>query len=427
MSGLRVVTVGAPDAAQRLRREPGVELVRAEDPLDAVAELAQPIDADSPARTVAVVGPLPPGEETEFARACRAASPGVVLLTTGETPGCCDGVWSGDAGAIARLFEDRAEAAEPIEPSSAPPTETAASGTDAPPRDETGTATAETDAEHTLLEAMLRGKAPREAVLEAVSARLGVPVCLREEPGEGVEVARHGVRHGWLVAPGADEALVRAEAGKLACWLALEEQIAQLRQAAFVDDLTGAWNRGFFRRYLPRALDAARAGRRDLTLMIYDIDDFKHYNDEFGHGAGDEILTETVRLLRSVVRPTDRVCRIGGDEFAVIFDDPRGARGSSGKHPRSLAAIARRFQQQICRHRFPALAEEAVGTLTISGGMATFPWDGSDPESLIRSADELLLESKRRGKNVITLGRGTDRVCGEPGAGRSEPGGGEPE
>jgi len=200
--------------------------------------------------------------------------------------------------------------------------------------------------------------------------------------------------------------------------LALEEQLVQLREPAFVDDLTGAWNRGFFRRRLPRVLESARAGRRDLTLMLYDIDDFKQYNDEFGHGAGDEILRETVKLLRSVIRPTDLVCRIGGDEFAVIFDDPRSStsgtrdvRRPGGHHPRTIAEIAQRFQRQVCEHRFPALTGGARRTLTISGGMATFPWDAGNAEELLESADRLLLESKRRGKNAMTLGPGADRAC----------------
>jgi diguanylate cyclase (GGDEF)-like protein len=140
--------------------------------------------------------------------------------------------------------------------------------------------------------------------------------------------------------------------------------------------------------------------------MVFDIDNFKTFNDCFGHSAGDEILVEIVRLMNSVIRPTDRVCRIGGDEFAVIFHEPDGPRQEGSKHPTDVYQIAHRFQDQVSRHRFPRLADRSAGSLTISGGLATFPWDGSTVEQLLTRADELSMQGKRQGKNVITLGPG---------------------
>jgi diguanylate cyclase (GGDEF)-like protein len=145
--------------------------------------------------------------------------------------------------------------------------------------------------------------------------------------------------------------------------------------------------------------------------MVFDIDNFKTYNDRFGHEAGDEILCETVRLLTSVIRKGDRVCRIGGDEFAIIFADPEGPRSAGSAHPESIETIARRFQDQVCKMRFPKLGVEAPGTLSISGGLATYPWDGADATALLRKADQLALESKRAGKNALTFGPGAQREC----------------
>jgi diguanylate cyclase (GGDEF)-like protein len=141
-----------------------------------------------------------------------------------------------------------------------------------------------------------------------------------------------------------------------------------------------------------------------LTVLVFDIDNFKYFNDEYGHAAGDDILRETVKLLHSMVRPSDRVCRIGGDEFAVIFDDPRGPRTATSRPPSSVHQIARRFQQAIAEHRFPKLGREAPGRLTISGGLAAYPADGQDVKSLLARADQLALLSKRSGKNCISLG-----------------------
>ncbi|MBY0309263.1 MAG: GGDEF domain-containing protein, partial [Phycisphaerales bacterium] len=120
--------------------------------------------------------------------------------------------------------------------------------------------------------------------------------------------------------------------------------------------------------------------------------------------AGDLMLNETVRLLRSSVRSHDRVCRIGGDEFAVVFFEPEGPRAPGSKHPGTAQEAAARFRAAIEAHRFPRLAEQAVGRLTISGGLATFPWDGLTAEALLAKADGALLEAKRQGKNSIVIG-----------------------
>ena len=82
------------------------------------------------------------------------------------------------------------------------------------------------------------------------------------------------------------------------------------------DDQTGDYeeqDRRYFERYLSATFDRARLSRLPVTVMVFDIDHFKVYNDRFGHAAGDEILREAVALLRSCIRPTDRVCRIGAN------------------------------------------------------------------------------------------------------------------
>ncbi len=148
-----------------------------------------------------------------------------------------------------------------------------------------------------------------------------------------------------------------------------------------------------------------------MTLLVFDIDDFKIYNDRYGHAAGDEILRETARLMQSFVREHDVVARIGGDEFAVIFWDAGERRRPNSAHPQSVRHAAERFQKAIYNHSFPKLAHEAPGTLTISGGLASFPWDGRSPEELLERADAMAMKSKRQGKNAITFGPGAQRAC----------------
>lgn len=259
---------------------------------------------------------------------------------------------------------------------------------------------------------MLRGADVLDTALLMMRERLGVSrVELRPLGYGGVEVRWREQVFGELHAPGADPVLLSEQAGWLAGWLRLSRQQHELREAAFTDSLTGAYNRRYFDRFLPAAIESARKNRRAVTLLVFDVDEFKTYNDRYGHSAGDEILIEMVRLMRSVIRPEDKVCRIGGDEFAVIFHEPEGPRQPGSRPPETVFDISRRFQQQIAAHRFPKLAEEAPGRLTISGGLASYPWDGMTAEALLQQADALALKSKRSGKNAIALGPGAERVC----------------
>ena len=193
-------------------------------------------------------------------------------------------------------------------------------------------------------------------------------------------------------------------AGWLAKWIALTEMVNSLQHEANRDHLTGTWNRRSFEQYTAAAIAEARNLRQELTLFVFDIDGFKQFNDRFGHEAGDTILIALVRLLGSVIREGDRVARLGGDEFAVLFSDFSGPRTPGSRHPDSVEVLAHRFQNQINDLRFPELGLAAPGRLSISGGLATFPWDGDDTASLLRIADQRAIESKRRGKNCLTFG-----------------------
>ncbi|MCX5659853.1 MAG: diguanylate cyclase [Planctomycetota bacterium] len=201
-------------------------------------------------------------------------------------------------------------------------------------------------------------------------------------------------------------------------WVSLDQRLTQLRLAAFKDELTGAWNWRYFRQFLAAVLDRAVSERFCVTLLLFDIDDFKTYNDRYGHCAGDEILRETARLMQTVVRPHDVVARVGGDEFAVIFWDATEPRKPNSRHPQSVRRATRRFREAIAKHQFPKLRDAARGSLTISGGIAGFPWDGRTPDALIEIADARALESKRQGKNALTFGPGAE----EEGDGEEEAG-----
>jgi diguanylate cyclase (GGDEF)-like protein len=203
----------------------------------------------------------------------------------------------------------------------------------------------------------------------------------------------------------------------------LESRIRYLEKLATEDDLTGLKNRRYIREFTKQIIEYAREENGRVTLMLFDIDDFKKYNDLYGHTAGDKILQQAAHLMQRCCRAHDVVGRIGGDEFAVVFwDDPsilkavieqskkNERRSIDSDHPHEAMLIAKRFISELEKTPAPVgqrdetgLGPKGRGILTISGGLATFPRDSSTAQELFEQADKALLEAKRSGKNRIYL------------------------
>ena len=191
-----------------------------------------------------------------------------------------------------------------------------------------------------------------------------------------------------------------------------EMKIRELERLATTDELTGLKNRRYIWEFARQIIERARREEGRVTFLIFDIDDFKHYNDVYGHSAGDEILKQAAVVMERCCREHDVVGRIGGDEFAVVFwDDPKlraegtqsERRSASAEHPKEAIFIAERFRRELGRAEMHLLGEEGKGVLTISGGLASFPRDGSSCQQLFQQADKALLEAKQSGKNRIYL------------------------
>ena len=190
---------------------------------------------------------------------------------------------------------------------------------------------------------------------------------------------------------------------QLAFAVSIAEQIAltlanlrlreTLRSQSIRDPLTGLFNRRYLEESLERELHRSSRNKTSLAVLMLDLDQFKRFNDESGHEAGDAILREWGGFLQVRVRYEDIVCRLGGEEFAIVLPD---------------ASIESAYQvaQKICddakeltiNHR-----GKQVGPITVSIGVSAFPMHSADVETLLHAADQALYRAKSAGRNQVVL------------------------
>ena len=179
---------------------------------------------------------------------------------------------------------------------------------------------------------------------------------------------------------------------------------ARLEHQAQTDSLTGLYNHRDFHERLRAELMRASRARDSVALLMFDIDEFKRVNDICGHGVGDQILVALAELTCSLVRTSDVVCRIGGEEFAVIM--PSCDAGDA-------LGLARRLIE-----RLEARPVDAAGEITISVGIAHGPANAGNPRELVDCAESAMMAAKARGKNRIVVYSGRRRraaACTTPG------------
>lgn len=252
------------------------------------------------------------------------------------------------------------------------------------------------------------------AMADLLGRRLGCPVqwsdAAEAPPGASPLLLTAGDTPRVLVTaspagalPEEAQAFLRVFEQYLPALTATAQRTETLHRLAITDPLTGAYNRRYFYHITDEILRRAGESQFRATLLLYDIDDFKHYNDTFGYATGDEILREMATLMKRTSRKQDIVARIGGDEFAMLYWDFDAPRHPGSQPPRDAYMLAERFLHAVRQHDFAALGPDGRGALGISGGLATFPDDGATCRDLLRSADKALKRAKRAGKNSIQL------------------------
>jgi diguanylate cyclase (GGDEF)-like protein len=198
----------------------------------------------------------------------------------------------------------------------------------------------------------------------------------------------------WLIASGAFLIVLLVHINQIV--MALTRGNRVLLQQTMSDALTGLLNRRAFDAELFNGVRRARANRSVVSLLVIDIDDFKAYNDGFGHPAGDIALQAVAgAMLASVARPDDACCRIGGEELAVVLPDTtlEGA-----------AAVAERIRRAVANLRIAHAANSGLTSMTISIGAASTETDPSlGADGLFAAADRALYEAKEAGKNRVAV------------------------
>jgi diguanylate cyclase (GGDEF)-like protein len=129
-------------------------------------------------------------------------------------------------------------------------------------------------------------------------------------------------------------------------------------------------------------------------MILLDLDNFKNFNDVFGHEVGDRILRQFAKTLAATMREANLAARYGGDEFIVILPD------TSAK---SCALVVERIRQAVMSMVVPSTLEKPLPPLTVSAGVVAFPEHGHTLEEIVEAADKAMYESKRRGGNCVTV------------------------
>ncbi len=161
-----------------------------------------------------------------------------------------------------------------------------------------------------------------------------------------------------------------------------------MRRRAMLDPLTTLPNRAMFLEALERAVRKARRRSSRISVLFIDLDRFKEVNDTLGHAAGDKLLQSVAERLSAAVRQSDMVARLGGDEFVVLIEEHRG--------PEEVMIVAQKVLSMLER---PMLLDWREVSISGSVGIATFPDDGDELDTLVKNADAAMYQAKERGRN----------------------------
>ncbi len=174
----------------------------------------------------------------------------------------------------------------------------------------------------------------------------------------------------------------------------LQELLKKTRDLSIRDGLTGLYNQTHFFQMLEDHLKKAKRYNEVFSLLLFDVDNFKNYNDNNGHINGSAALKKVGYIVAETFRTFDIAARYGGDEYVIFLPN-------TDKIGAFLAGD--RLRERISRSNFPGMEKQPEGSVTISMGIASFPEDADTRESILDKADKALYLSKESGRNKVTL------------------------
>lgn len=197
-----------------------------------------------------------------------------------------------------------------------------------------------------------------------------------------------------------DKRLLQAIADQAAIAIVNARAYTRLAEQAVTDGLTGLFNHRHFKEHLRQEVATARRYGQELSLVMIDVDDFKEFNDRFGHPQGDRMLLELAAILRHGTRnDVDILARYGGDEFIVILPQTK----ANGTAPTAARNVAERIASAVRGHRFEGAKGRRDVAMTVSTGVAGLGLGGYTHEELLSSADKALYLAKHQGKDRVSV------------------------
>jgi diguanylate cyclase (GGDEF)-like protein len=188
--------------------------------------------------------------------------------------------------------------------------------------------------------------------------------------------------------------------------LSIAAAYSRMKVSAELDGLTGVYNKSHLTHMLSELVYTAACAAYDkrgssasgprklstISILLFDIDHFKNYNDVNGHLAGDKLLRELAQLVQNSTRSDDVFGRFGGEEFLLILPNATLSQA---------VLVGEKVRKLIAAKAFPHAAGQPLGMVSVSGGVAEYPFDGLDADSLVKTADDLLYQAKKKGRNQV--------------------------